>query len=257
LGHYPVHFHMARQVPRSDSPGQADTFVKDSSVSESMTRFYTIHATDRVTLARNVGYLSIGHGYYLEDATETDNKLQANIGIFPRAAVDNAQNPRKVPGILTSPKAYVNKEANQNVIFNSDKDTPAVFWMTNGWNDFVVNMAAGAGLCGVRFWEVPANISGGLRSQTWESYASEQRSADPGTDFNHAGISPLKTFDGNFCTSAMTSFQSVGYTRAVPESARSSSPSRTITLRMPNSIATVKEQIKGSVASFPRTVKNA
>src|SRR5262249_27369188 len=209
LGHYPVHFHMARQVP-------ADNFVKDSSVSETMTRFYTIHATDGVTLARNVGYLSIGHGYYLEDATEANNKLDANIGIFARAAVDNPQNPRKVPGILTSPKPYVNREANQNVIYNSDTDTPAVFWITKGWNDFVGNIAARARFCGVCFWEVPANISSGSRKQQWESYASEQRSTDPRADFSHAGISPLKTFDGNFCTSAMTSFQSVGYTQSCP-----------------------------------------
>jgi hypothetical protein len=36
-------------------------------------------------MARNVGYASIGHGYYLEDGTETDNKLYANIGVFARA----------------------------------------------------------------------------------------------------------------------------------------------------------------------------
>jgi hypothetical protein len=49
-----------------------------------------------------VGYLSIGHGFYLEDGTETDNKLYSNIGIFARAAVNNVQNPRQVPGILTT-----------------------------------------------------------------------------------------------------------------------------------------------------------
>ena len=64
---------------------------------------YAVSATaadQGVTLARNVGYLSIGHGYYLEDGTETDNKFYSNIGIFARAAVNNDQNPRKVPGIL-------------------------------------------------------------------------------------------------------------------------------------------------------------
>ena len=93
MGHYPVHFHSARKTP-------ADTYVKDCSVHDSMTRWITLHATQGVTLARNVGYKSIGHGYYLEDGTETDNKLYSNIGIFARAAIDNPQNPRKVPGIL-------------------------------------------------------------------------------------------------------------------------------------------------------------
>jgi G8 domain len=53
LGHYPLHFHMARQTPPS-------TFVKDSSINESMTRWITVHATQGVTLARNVGYLPLG-----------------------------------------------------------------------------------------------------------------------------------------------------------------------------------------------------
>ena len=51
------------------------------------TRFITVHATQGVLLARNVGYRSIGHGFYLEDATETNNKLYSNIGIQARAAV--------------------------------------------------------------------------------------------------------------------------------------------------------------------------
>jgi hypothetical protein len=80
MGHYPVHFHMARKTP-------SQTFVKDCSVNESMNRWFTIHATQGVTLARNVGYKSIGHGYYLEEGTETDNKLYSNIGIFARAAI--------------------------------------------------------------------------------------------------------------------------------------------------------------------------
>ena len=83
IGHYPVHFHMVRNA-------SSDTFVKDCSVHDSMTRWYTLHATQGVLLARNVGYLSIGHGYYIEDGTETDNKLYSNIGIFARAAVDGA-----------------------------------------------------------------------------------------------------------------------------------------------------------------------
>ena len=67
-----------------------------------MTRWIVLHSTLGVTVARNVGYKSIGHGFYLEDGTETDNKFWSNIGIFARAAVDNKQNPRTVPGILAA-----------------------------------------------------------------------------------------------------------------------------------------------------------
>ena len=80
LGHYPVHFHMARKTA-------GNTYIKDSSINESMTRWIVLHSTQGVTLARNVGYKSIGHGFYLEDGTETDNKFHSNIGIFARAAI--------------------------------------------------------------------------------------------------------------------------------------------------------------------------
>ena len=91
LGHYPIHFHMARQTP-------ANTWVKDSSINESMTRWIVLHSTLGVTVQRNVGYKSIGHGFYLEDGTETDNKFYSNIGIFARAAVDNVAEPAQGPG---------------------------------------------------------------------------------------------------------------------------------------------------------------
>ena len=160
MGHYPVHFHMARQVP-------PDTFIKDSTINESMTRWIVLHSTQGVLLQRNIGYKSIGHGFYLESGTETDNKFYSNLGIFARAAVDNPQNPRKLPGIL----AYTGEFFKPTMVdgkpvtaplpadafpWRTDYQHPTVFWITNGWNDFVGNMAAGAGACGAAYWFVPA-----------------------------------------------------------------------------------------------------
>ena len=202
MGHYPVHFHMARATP-------PDTFVKDASVHDSMTRWITLHSTHNVTLARNVGYLSIGHGFYLEDGTEIDNKLYSNIGVFARGAVMNAdgsphpQNPRKVPGILAAPD-LINSTA-EVVPKKSDVDHPTVFWFLNGWNDFQGNMAAGAGTCGACYWFVPATNSGRSDDQVWEGYASIQAKGRRAT-------SPLKSFVGNYCTTAMNSFNTVDNT---------------------------------------------
>ena len=89
LGHYPIHFHMARKAP-------SGTFVRDSSINESMTRWITLHATHNVTLQRNVGWKSIGHGFYLEDGTEINNNLYSNIGIFARAAVYDADGAKSI-----------------------------------------------------------------------------------------------------------------------------------------------------------------
>jgi hypothetical protein len=199
IGHYPVHFHVARHVPD-------DTFVKDCSIHDSMTRWIVLHSTQHVRLERNVGYLSIGHGFYLEDGTETDNVLYANLGVFARAAVDNVQNPRKVPGILASPDL----QGIEQVPFHTDVDHPTVFWLMNGWNDFRYNMAVGAGTCGTCWWLVPGSNSGHSRQQKWEGYASMQQST-PGT-FDRAGMTPLMRFEGNSCSTAMNSFNVVGNT---------------------------------------------
>jgi len=187
--HYPLHFHLARKTP-------ANTFVEDCSVNESMTRWYVIHGTQGVTLARNVGWQSIGHGYYLEDGTETDNNLYSNIGIFARAAIGNVQNPRRVPGILAG-----GGNASANPPFNSDFANPSVFWIMNGWNDFQYNMASGANACGACYWLLPALISGDSRAMVWESYASIQKLIPGGA--------PLENFVGNYASSAQLSFNTV------------------------------------------------
>ena len=201
--HYPVHFHMARRTPQPPSdPKKPITFVKDSSIDDSMTRWITIHATQGVTLARNVGYKSIGHGFYLEDGTETENQLHANLGVYARAAVQNAANPRGVPGILTATAPHHQQDSSgfDNFPYYSDSNNPAVFWIMNGWNDFRNNMAVGAETCGACYWLVPGAISGPSRSQKWFGYAGEQRGRD------RAAMTPLKEFVGNFCSSAMTAF---------------------------------------------------
>ncbi|MFC3228217.1 hypothetical protein ACFOGJ_13310 [Marinibaculum pumilum] len=200
IGHYPVHFHMARKVP-------AGTHVKDSAVNESMTRWMVIHRTQGVTLQRNVGFKSIGHGFYLEDATETDNKLYANLGLFARAAVDNKDNPRKVPGILAPAagnwSASYNSGGNQGLQFASDAVYPTAFWITNGWNDFVGNMAAGAGMCGACYWLLPASPNQlPPTNMSWSGYAQ--------MDVTIAGGSPLKQFYKNYCSTAMHSFMAIG-----------------------------------------------
>ncbi|MEQ8344257.1 MAG: hypothetical protein RLO22_10280 [Sneathiellaceae bacterium] len=207
IGHYPVHFHMARRVPD-------DTYIKDSSVNESMTRWYVLHATQGVTLQRNVGYKSIGHGYYLEDATETDNKLYSNIGIFARGGVVGPDNPRNVPGILSQrnePSRTGNTDANIFIRggesagrLRSDVIYPTVFWMTNMWNDVVGNMAAGANACGTCFWMVPATDNANMSSMKWSGYAALQQRIPGGSD--------VKQFRKNYCSSAMHSLSVVAST---------------------------------------------
>lgn len=217
--HYPVHFHMARKTPQAAPGNPPLTFIEDSSVWDSMTRWIVLHASHGVTLARNVGYLSIGHGYYLEDATEINNQLYSNLGVFARAAVKNPQNPRQVPGILAAAYQYPGPVNRERVPYHSDIDHPAVFWITNGWNDFQYNQAAGAGTCGTCYWLVSAANSGMSRYEKWWSYASEQRwvhddLTQAGNNLDYAGMTPLEKFKGNACTTAMASFLTITDTQA-------------------------------------------
>ena len=208
---------MARKTPN-------DTFVKDLSINESMTRWIVLHSTQGVLLAGNVGYMSIGHGFYLEDGSETENRLYGNIGVFARAAVNNIQNFRHVPGIL----AY-NDVDRAGFPYRSDNEYPSAFWVTNGWNDFIGNMAVGAGTCGACYWFVPAenssmvDVPGSLTPPAncppdgmhtymkWSGYADLQKhqcnSEKVSVPSAFAGTAPIKSFYGNYCSSAMHSFQ--------------------------------------------------
>ena len=209
-GHYPVHFHMARHVPDG-------TYVKDCSIWDSMTRWITVHATQHVTLARNVGYLSIGHGFYLEDGSEADNTINTNLGVFARAAVVNGQNPRNVPGILAEPGRPPAPPGMADV-FHSDWEAPAVFWIMNAWNDFQYNYASSAGTCGACYWLLPGAISGPSQKEFFEGYAGQQvvTPHSNGLCCKEAqwGYTPLKSFVGNSCSVAMESFINIGQASA-------------------------------------------
>lgn len=188
-GRYPVHLHLMRKSP--------NTLVMDNSIHDSMTRWITVHGTHEATMARNVGFMSIGHGFYLEDGTEINNKLYSNLGVLARAAVDNSQNPRKVPGILA---ANTNLRNGNLLTSFSDYMQPTVFWISNGWNDIEYNQASGATACGACFWPVNLAISGPSRFQHWESYASIK--PNPG----RSATAPIKNFKGNYCSTAMNSY---------------------------------------------------
>ena len=240
--HYPVHFHMARKTP-------ANTYVKDSSTWDSMTRWITIHATQGVTLARNVGYKSIGHGFYLEDGTETDNVLNTNLGVFARAAVKNDQNDRKVPGILAEPE-----HPGADNPYHSDWEFPTLFWIMNGWNEFQYNFASSAGTCGVCYWLLPGGISGPSQYEWFEGYAGQQvvepnfNRKDPGFIVNRAGLTPLKKFVGNSCSTAMTSFLNIGQTARC---AGVSNMPMTLSLEAVDSVAPSKAEFAGADPYYP------
>ncbi|MEM7222015.1 MAG: hypothetical protein AAF495_03490 [Pseudomonadota bacterium] len=211
MGHYPVHFHLAKYT------GYTDAFLKDSSIWNSNTRFVTVHGTHDVTLARNVGFRSVGHGFYLEDGSEINNNLWYNLGISARGALkeyyqnqdSSSDTYRYIPPILefSCPNPSCGNDITKANIKGADTWSPVMFWSMNQYNDFVGNAAAGVHGFGSCFWLLGSGLSGpSLTKKTWTSGTTSDQSY---ADFNKAGArqAPLQRFRGNHCTTAAYGLQ--------------------------------------------------
>jgi hypothetical protein len=114
LGRYPIHFHMIGTVRRS--------YVRSNSVHHTFNRAVTIHGVHYLRIQNNVAYNVMGHTYFIEDAIETKNIIEYNLGILTKRS---------------------------SALLNTDI-TPATFWITNPDNIVRHNAAAGSDNYG--FW---------------------------------------------------------------------------------------------------------
>ena len=55
--------------------------VKGVAIVESHNRWITIHGTQYLVVRDCVGYRSVGHGFFMEDGTETNNLLDRNLAV--------------------------------------------------------------------------------------------------------------------------------------------------------------------------------
>lgn len=111
LGRYPIHYHLVGDTMRGSS-------VLGAAIVDSHNRWVTVHGTHYLLVRDCVGYRSIGHGYFLEDATETYNLLDRNLGV---QAVRGKRLPKQV--------------------LPFDPNDGAAFWWSNGRNSLVRNVA--------------------------------------------------------------------------------------------------------------------
>jgi len=124
MARYPMHWHMMGPVD-----GQ---YFAGSSVWKSFNRCVTVHGTNNARVADNVCYDNLGHGYFLEDGSETGNLLEGNLGLGTHATTE---------GVLPTDA------------------TAATFWITNPDNTIRSNVAAGSEAFG--FWyALPASPTG-------------------------------------------------------------------------------------------------
>jgi cell surface hyaluronidase len=121
LKRYPIHFHM-----QGDS--STGSFVRGSAIHNNFNRCLTIHGSGGIEIKNNAAYNTVGHCYFLEDGSETGNKLEGNLGFGTRRPDTGKGEIKLLP---------------------TDQE-PATYWITNPQNDFVGNVAAGSAFFG--FW---------------------------------------------------------------------------------------------------------
>ncbi len=127
LGRYALHFHLAKDTMRG-------SVVEGNSIWDSHNRWVTIHGTEYLIVRDNVGYQSIGHGFFLEDGTEVYNVFDRNLAV-------GAEQGKRLP------KQILSFDANEG----------AGFWWANSLNTFTRNVAAECDRYGFRYEATPSS----------------------------------------------------------------------------------------------------
>lgn len=110
LGRYAIHYHLVGDTMRGSS-------VQGVAIVDSHNRWITIHGTQYLIVKDCVGYRSLGHGYFMEDGTETHNLLDRNLAV---QACTGKRLPRQV--------------------LPFDQNEGAGFWWANGLNTITRNV---------------------------------------------------------------------------------------------------------------------
>ncbi len=121
LGRYALHFHLIGDTMRGSS-------VIGASIWDSGNRWLTIHGTNYLVVRDNVGWGSVGHGFFLEDGTEVYNVLDRNLAVGARRG-------KRLP----------------KQILGFDANDGAGFWWANSLNTFTRNVAVDNGEYGFRY----------------------------------------------------------------------------------------------------------
>jgi hypothetical protein len=127
LGKYAIHFHLCRDTMRGSS-------VVGNSIWDSHNRWLTIHGTDYLIARDNVGFKSIGHGFFLEDGTEVYNVLDRNLAVGAKAG-------KRLP----------------KQVLPFDQNEGAGYWWTCSLNTFTHNIATECDHYGFRYEATPTS----------------------------------------------------------------------------------------------------
>lgn len=149
IGQYAVHFHLCGYgksftgyLP-SGSNYPREYTVRNSALWLSLSRWITVHGTAEAEISNNVGFMTFGSGYFVEDGAELYNIFDHNLGAYA------------IPGVQSD---YLNSTPLfPNV--SSDFAQMAVFWFKNNGNFIARNVAACCPSPVIGYWMVPQPIA--------------------------------------------------------------------------------------------------
>ncbi|HTN76115.1 MAG TPA: G8 domain-containing protein [Pirellulaceae bacterium] len=159
LGRYALHYHMIGNTMRGSS-------IVGASIWDSHNRWLTIHGTNYLVVRDNVGYQSIGHGFFMEDGTEVYNVLDRNLAV----------------------QAYEGRRLPKQVL-PFDQNEGAGYWWSNSLNTFTRNVACENDRYGFRFEATPSSSFNITTLPVMQPDGSEQK-----TDVRKL---PFVRFEGN------------------------------------------------------------
>ena len=81
LGSYPIHFHRVGDIAQAPNPGTANVLINADSVDHSYNKCVTIHDTSNLTVSNLVCARIVGHIFYEELNSATDNNVADDSGI--------------------------------------------------------------------------------------------------------------------------------------------------------------------------------
>uniref|UniRef100_A0A8C1M9Q8 hyaluronoglucosaminidase n=1 Tax=Cyprinus carpio TaxID=7962 RepID=A0A8C1M9Q8_CYPCA len=153
-GRYPVNFHRCGDVDQRG--GYSDpTYLNSLSIHHSFSRCVGIHATNGLLVRDTVGYVTLGHCFFLEDGIEQRNIFFHNLGLLTRPGTilptdRNDSMCTEITGRVH--KGYVPLPANECKAVST-------FWIAHPNNHLISNSAAGSQDAGI--WYVFHNSSTG------------------------------------------------------------------------------------------------
>lgn len=134
LGRYPFHWHKLGDLSQAGFP--RTSYLKSSSIHDCFHRFVVVHDTSDVLVESNVGYKTLGTGFYLEEGNPSNPglvvrvQLKNNLGL----AVEPLVNNHDIPTVLVGGESLWKLETLE----------PSVFWLQHPNNKVEGNHAAGA-----------------------------------------------------------------------------------------------------------------